>query len=481
MDFRAGLSAGLPALRDDEPGGLRDDILDELADHLACAYRRELLRGADAATARQRVLERFGDPAALARQLWFDALKGKIMAQRILVVCCILLTLISLSLALVTWNQAIHARRLEALAQAEMEQQRRHAEALQQEMLVQLQAMSKAASAPKSPDWIHVSFKLTQETPDGPPAAGFNAFLGRGINGANREGAIQRRSDDKGMIDFGVVQPGDWEFALMNNTWRMSEMFIVLPGTTIEKTIVCPRNSPEYVPFSVRVEWPPDCVEKGLGIVAKFSHNGFTYQPPLRWLHTYSAPAPARITFLCGQKSKEMVAIEPGGFSCWLRLGDGTKLPSESPGSVAKGYKFGQVYLELPWVGSSGEPGSATAIQGTYQIEQLAVVRPRKELRAGFRGDRCELLVLSSAWGRGERVMYRSEPPGQSEKEPGDGINGPTPTAPLDANYYVASNSYWRKPATFEVKQGQPNVWSIRLPDELTRAVRNKLKAETKK
>lgn len=65
MDFRDGLSAELPAPRDDEPGGLRDDILDELADHLACAYRRELLRGADTATARQCVLERFGDPAAL--------------------------------------------------------------------------------------------------------------------------------------------------------------------------------------------------------------------------------------------------------------------------------------------------------------------------------------------------------------------------------------------------------------------------------
>ena len=81
MDFRDGLSTELPAPRDDEPDGLRNDILDELADHLVCAYRRELLRGADAATARQRVLERFGDPAALARRLWFDSMKGKIMSS----------------------------------------------------------------------------------------------------------------------------------------------------------------------------------------------------------------------------------------------------------------------------------------------------------------------------------------------------------------------------------------------------------------
>ena len=96
MDFHDALTADLPAPRDDEPDSLRDDILAELADHLACAYRRELLRGADAATARQRVLERFGDPAAVARRLWLDAMRGKIMSQRILVVCCILLTLVSL-------------------------------------------------------------------------------------------------------------------------------------------------------------------------------------------------------------------------------------------------------------------------------------------------------------------------------------------------------------------------------------------------
>ena len=45
MDFHDTLSADLPPPRDDEPAGLRQDILDELADHLACAYNRELLRG----------------------------------------------------------------------------------------------------------------------------------------------------------------------------------------------------------------------------------------------------------------------------------------------------------------------------------------------------------------------------------------------------------------------------------------------------
>ena len=66
MDSRDTLSAAFPPPRDDEPASLRQDILDELNDHLACAYNRELLRGMDSDAARQRVLERFGNPAAVA-------------------------------------------------------------------------------------------------------------------------------------------------------------------------------------------------------------------------------------------------------------------------------------------------------------------------------------------------------------------------------------------------------------------------------
>ena len=66
MDFRDTLSTLMPAPRDDEPANLRREILDELGDHLACAYNRELLRGANSQLARQRVLDLFGDPAAVA-------------------------------------------------------------------------------------------------------------------------------------------------------------------------------------------------------------------------------------------------------------------------------------------------------------------------------------------------------------------------------------------------------------------------------
>ena len=69
----------------------------------------------------------------------------------------------------------------------------------QEQMLKQLAALSKAVENPRSPDWIAVSFKLTQETLDGPPGVGFQAALGRGTGGSNKPEAIQRDSDANGI------------------------------------------------------------------------------------------------------------------------------------------------------------------------------------------------------------------------------------------------------------------------------------------
>ena len=108
-------TADLPSPRDDEPESLRADIIDELADHLQCAIRREELRSAsepwgsapreetnDASdcgrspdpssarspdratqTAYNRALARFGDPRTIARKLWWDAMSRRIMMRRI--------------------------------------------------------------------------------------------------------------------------------------------------------------------------------------------------------------------------------------------------------------------------------------------------------------------------------------------------------------------------------------------------------------
>jgi hypothetical protein len=79
------LLAALPPPADDEPSSLRRDIADELGDHLACALRRELVKTNDADLAHERVLDAFGDPRKIARQLWWQAMWSRIMLQRIAV------------------------------------------------------------------------------------------------------------------------------------------------------------------------------------------------------------------------------------------------------------------------------------------------------------------------------------------------------------------------------------------------------------
>ena len=191
MHIRDTLSTLLPPPRDDEPTGLRQDIIDELSDHLACAFNRELLRGADSTTARQRVLERFGDPAAMARRLWLDAMKGKIMAQRVLIASCVVVTAASLALVGLVWRQLTVAQRDAASAAAAMQAMTRQndkAQTTQQAMLEQMRAMSESIRTTRSLDWNPVSFKVTEDKPDGLPLAGVSIALEERVNGRGGQG-----------------------------------------------------------------------------------------------------------------------------------------------------------------------------------------------------------------------------------------------------------------------------------------------------
>ncbi len=178
MDYHDTLSVLLPAPRDDEPAGLRQDIIDELADHLTCAYHRELLRGTDRTAARARTLQRFGDPAAVARRLWLDAMKGKIMAQRIVIATCLLFMLICIWVVnLISQRSSQSASEL-TLANRRVIEYLSQTQATNQEMMRHLQAMDNAAQSRQQLESSTVAFRLTLEMPDGPPAAGFEVRFG---------------------------------------------------------------------------------------------------------------------------------------------------------------------------------------------------------------------------------------------------------------------------------------------------------------
>src|SRR5258708_39845099 len=92
MTWHPDIAGDLPAPRDDEPSSLRQDIADELADHLRSSFNRELHFTPEESSAKNNVLDRFGDPRRVARQLWFDAMKEKIVSQRLNLVVSSLMT-----------------------------------------------------------------------------------------------------------------------------------------------------------------------------------------------------------------------------------------------------------------------------------------------------------------------------------------------------------------------------------------------------
>ncbi len=149
---------------DEEPANLRGDIVDELRDHLVCASDRERRRlevsghVADSQHGKQAVVERFGDPASVARQLWFDANEGADHGT------ASFLGLLAALVALV----GVGIWRMTTTLGAIVDQNQKATAAI-------LERMGKeqpTATAAPSPEWIPVKFTLVQDTPGNPPLVG---------------------------------------------------------------------------------------------------------------------------------------------------------------------------------------------------------------------------------------------------------------------------------------------------------------------
>lgn len=137
------LLADLPDPHDDEPPLLRSDIADELADHLQCALRREILKDGNNQSAVQRVLDRFGDPVQLARRLWWQAMWSRVMKQRILTGLQWMVSLAAVILAaVVLWQQSQLIREMRT---ARDEQAKEREKLLYTLTLLQAQSSTKLA------------------------------------------------------------------------------------------------------------------------------------------------------------------------------------------------------------------------------------------------------------------------------------------------------------------------------------------------
>lgn len=269
------LTADLPAPREDEPSTLRQDIADELADHLACAVRREQLRdgsagnvdlgarphpsplpegegesggeprrlGSDdwwAQPTLRRVLERFGDPRAVARKLWWDAMREKIMGQRILTVMAAVAVLACC--ALIGWMCQTLMQMQNAQRDMLRESRAQNAKLLEQ--FQSALAGLKSAPADEAPsEWNQLTVKCTFDTEDGPPAAGVIVQLQSGSENTKGIPAIDVTTGADGIADFGKVLYGRYrlQFRAPNGMQRSSDVS-VMPGQAKQATMICPNG-----------------------------------------------------------------------------------------------------------------------------------------------------------------------------------------------------------------------------------------------
>ena len=267
-----------PPERDDEPSSLRQDIIDELSDHFACALNRELLKNPDEQLARRRVIELFGDPIKIARQLWLDAMKEKIMSQRIMTgisvlmaVCCI--AVVGIAWSMMQQSESLNLKMLEQMA-AMADRPQPATRELDQQFLNQLEVMiqkqvsqTDSSSGAMNP----VLFQLVVEKKGGKPAVGFSGTLTK-VSADGGDFKIEAVSDAQGQLDFGRLPWGKYQINLRapwNEEWS-EKTFSTLPGRKYEETIVCPAAVPGKVPVQFQVNWPTRPEEKNYYVLCDF-------------------------------------------------------------------------------------------------------------------------------------------------------------------------------------------------------------------
>ncbi|MCP4639007.1 MAG: hypothetical protein GY851_01165, partial [bacterium] len=214
MPFEGDAERSFPKPHRHEPGHLRQDILDELADHLALATEREREGCSDEATVWQRVLNRFGDPTGVARRLWWDAMKEQVMRDWIqtgVVVVVGLAVVVLVALVATTFGGI--SRTNEAI-------------------LAALQN-----SSGDDENMLTATIVMHRGTPDGPPAEGVVVTFSGKFFGTD-EVTLDETTDGAGRVSFGPVLHGKYHLFLKDPQSGMTQNRpVVLFGGKDEEVI----------------------------------------------------------------------------------------------------------------------------------------------------------------------------------------------------------------------------------------------------
>ncbi len=207
-----------PPRRDDEPTSLRQDIIDELSDHFACALNRELLKNPDEQLARRRVLEQFGNPVSIARQLWLEAMKERIMSQRIMTGLSAVMAVCCIAVVGIAWSMMQESR------------------AFNLQMLEQFKQAQERSAVQERGDLYGIQFQLVQQGSEDQPAVGFQGTLTK-YEEQTPLFTLDAVSDKTGLLDFGKLPWGKYQLELQAPWSEKMETLslITIPGEVMKK------------------------------------------------------------------------------------------------------------------------------------------------------------------------------------------------------------------------------------------------------
>ncbi len=241
MPWQDDISANLPPPNEGEPANLRQDILDELADHLSCAMQRELRRTDDPNAARHAVLKRFGRPETIARTLWLDAMKEQLMNQRMMLVTQLaMIAAIAVLSVVVIVSLRQNARMQESL--------------LSRLESANLQPSQSDAGLSATYDWPSLQLRFT--TIDGSrPVENVDLSLSGDPYGRNEVLMLKTNSD--GAAVYGPMQPGAYKLTATGpDNIKYQRQIIVPPGPRTEISIPWPKLQPQPMPVKLGVQLP---------------------------------------------------------------------------------------------------------------------------------------------------------------------------------------------------------------------------------
>lgn len=237
MSWREGIQAGLPPPLDGESADLRQDIIDELADHLACAMQRERKRTDDDTAAQRAVIERFGNPSRIAYRLWFDAMKETIMSQRISLVTNIVVAMACIAIALVAFNSL------------------KQNTALSTALLAKLEAIGEGNEAKTTSSvWAEATIPVLVGDQ---PAVGYNVSISGDMFNPGKSETLRDHTGEDGIAAFGPIRPGKYSARVKDPSGlQYSTRVVLYPGEQELDPVIMPALKPQPMAVSFALDLP---------------------------------------------------------------------------------------------------------------------------------------------------------------------------------------------------------------------------------